>query len=281
MIATPTEIEYFLEVYNTKHISNAAIRLAITQPTLTQSLKKLEEKLGVDLFIRTKQGVLPTEAGRIFYSKATSLQETWEAICNDVHKTKNEISGKFKVGCHTAVGSYALPPFLDALNREAPSLEINLVHDFSRKITERLIAYEIDMAYVINPVRHPDLVLVKLGDDKITFWKKKGLIQPPKRLLVDHGIPQIEILLGKAKSKFKDWSMLQSSSFELIKTLTMAGHGVGLLPARIATSNSNLVSYGEGLPIYHDEIYLAYRKEILSSRAGKELIRLAKIHLET
>ncbi len=281
MIATPTEIEYFIEVYNTKHISNASIRLGITQPTLTQSLKRLEEKLTTDLFIRTKQGVLPTAAGKIFYLRAVALQENWESVQNDILKVKNEITGKFKFGCHTAVGSYAIPPLLQKLNEYAPHIELSLIHDFSRKITERLIAYEIDIAYVINPIRHPDLILIKLGDDKVTFWKKRG-IHPPKRLLADQGMLQAESLLSKSKSKiFKDWTILQSASLELIRTLTLNGQGVGILPTRIAKAGgADLVVFGEGLPVFHDELYLAYRKELLMSQAGKELVRLAKIKLE-
>jgi DNA-binding transcriptional LysR family regulator len=281
MIATPTEIEHFIEIYNTLHVSNAAIRLGITQPTLTQSLKRLEEKLKTALFIRTKQGVIATEAGTLFYTRAIALQENWGSLQTEIQKLKNEVSGTFKLGCHTAVGGYALPPLMSALNREAPGIELSLVHDFSRKITERLIAYEIDLAYVINPVRHRDLVLVKLGEDQVSFWKKKGLSNPPKRLLADQGLAQVESLLSKSQQKhFKDWTLLQTASLELIRTLTLDGQGVGILPGRIALSESSgLVPYNDKLPVFQDEIYLAYRKELLMSRAGKELIRLARISL--
>jgi DNA-binding transcriptional LysR family regulator len=281
MIATPTEIEHFLEIFRTKHISNAAVRLGITQPTLTQSLQKIESKLNVSLFIRTKQGVLATEAGRAFYTRALALQENWEGLQTEVHKLKNEISGKYKLGCHPAVGGYTLPPLLRSLNTEAPGIELAVTHDSSRMITERLISYEIDLAYVINPSRHRDLILVKLGEDQVTFWKKKGLSKPPERIFADQSLTQTESLLSKVHKKhFRNWQVLQSSSLELIRTLTLEGQGIGILPARTATSDSkDLVPYDETLPIFHDEIYLAYRKEILSHRSGKELIRLAKVKL--
>ena len=75
MLATATEIEYFVEVYQTRHVSKAAIRLGVSQPTLTLSLQKLEEKLGTKLFHRTKQGVVPTEQGALFYRKAGKFQD--------------------------------------------------------------------------------------------------------------------------------------------------------------------------------------------------------------
>src|SRR4051812_45090090 len=77
MIATSTEIEYFIESFQTRHISKAAIRLGVSQPTLTQSLQKLEQKLNAKLFFRTKQGVVPTELGTQFYAKANALRDCW------------------------------------------------------------------------------------------------------------------------------------------------------------------------------------------------------------
>src|ERR1700744_991910 len=123
MLATSNELEYFVEVYQTRHVSKAAIRLGVTQPTLTLSLQKLEEKLGAKLFHRTKQGVVPTEQGILFYKKAHSLVDLW----NDVHKgllrSGSEIVGRFKVGCHASVGAYVLPKFFGRLYQEAPGIE--------------------------------------------------------------------------------------------------------------------------------------------------------------
>ena len=99
MLATSTEIEYFIEVYQTRHVSKAAIRLGVTQPTLTLSLQKLEDKLGTKLFHRTKQGVVPTEQGALFYRKSHTLLDCWGEVHKGVQQSTTEISGRFKVGC--------------------------------------------------------------------------------------------------------------------------------------------------------------------------------------
>ena len=63
--------------------------------------------------------------------------------------------------------------------------------------------------------------------------------------------------------------------------MTLSGQGIGILPERVAKlDHADLVVYDKNLPTYSDEIYLAYRKEGLSSKAGKELIRLASSSLE-
>ena len=277
MIPTPTEIQYFLEIYHTQHISNAAIRLAITQPTLTQSLQKLEEKLGVALFHRTRQGAVPTAAGKSFYLKARTLLENWKEVSDGVLSAQTELQGKFRVGCHSSVGSYTIPTLLAGLEKSAPMIEISLTHDFSRKITEKIISFELDLAFVINPVKHPDLVLKKLGEDTVTFWKKKGLNKVPKRIFADMNLSQVQSLLSKSqRSEFAGWQLVESTSLELIRTLTLSGQGIGIIPTRIANADHHdLVVYDSNLPVFQDEIYLTYRKEALNSVAGKALIAQA------
>jgi len=274
MLPTSTEIEYFIEVYQSKHISKSAIRLGVTQPTLTQSIQKLEEKLASPLFHRTKQGVVSTEAGNLFYKKANQLLDSWKELHLDLHSAKSEIQGQFKIGCHPCIGAYTLPVLMDRLQTHAPNIEIKLVHDISRVITEKVISFEIDLAFVANPVRHPDLVLRKIGTDQVTFWKKRGLQNPPKNIFVETQLKQVEAILTRLPKKYFDtWHFVQSTSLELIRTLVLSGQGIGILPERVAKADgADLVVFDKNLPVYQDEIYLIYRKDHLTSRAGKQLV---------
>lgn len=281
MLATSTEIEYFVEVYQTKHISKAAIRLGVAQPTLTLSLQKLEEKVGATLFYRTKQGVVPTEQGTIFYRKSLSLMDCWVEVHKGIQQTTGEIIGRFKVGCHQSVGAYTLPKFFDQLQKHAPGIDVELVHDFSRKITEGVVSYNIDIGFVVNPVRHPDLVLKKLGEDRVLFWKKRGANQLPEKIFADRNLAQMQDILGKTHGReFKGWKLINTTSLELIRTLTLSGQGIGILPERVAKADgADLIPYDSKLPTFEDKIFLAYRKDVLSSKAGKELIRLASYEI--
>lgn len=281
MMPTATELEYFAETFRTQHISRAAIRLGISQPTLTQSLKKLEEKLGLALFIRTKSGVIPTREGTRLFERASQLLDQWKEIQDGIHDSHSELVGRFRVGCHQSVGSYTVPRLLENLSQAAPKIELDLIHDFSRKILERVVAYEIDLGFVVNAFKHPDLVVRKMGNDRVLFWKRRGLTKIPQRIFADTSIQSIESTLGRSIRKhFEDWMLVHSSSLELIRTLTLSGQGVGVLPERIALADgADLVPYREDLPSRPDEIYLVYRKEALSSRAGQELVKQAYFSL--
>ena len=144
-----------------------------------------------------------------------------------------------------------------------------------------MVSYNIDIGFVVNPTRHPDLVLKKLGDDKILFWKKRGASQIPKRILADVNLFQMQDILGKTHTKeFKGWNLISTPSLELIRTLTLSGQGIGILPERVAKADgADFVLYDSSLPTYEDKIFLAYRKDVLSSKAGRELVRLASFEL--
>ncbi len=281
MIPTSTEIENFVEVFRTRHISRAAIRLGVTQPTLTQSLQKLEEKAGHRLFHRGRQGVVPTDEGHLFYVRALKLIDAWREVGGEIEASRHELRGKFRLGCHASVAAYALPGLFARISQHAPGIELELVHDFSRKITEQVVAYELELGFVVNPFRHPDLVLKKVGEDRVEFWRRKGAGAVPSRLFADPNLKQVQTLLEKTqRTEFKGWSVVPTASLEVARELAAQGQGVAVLPARVARlAAEKLVSYQRGLPTFHDEIYLAYRKEALSSAAGRELARLAGVAL--
>lgn len=281
MLPTATEIEYFLEAYQTRHVTRASIRLGVSQPTLTQSLAKLEAKAGARLFHRTPQGLVPTTAGAAFFGKARAMKEQWESLRGGILALESETRGRFRVGCHPSVGAYAVPPLLKRLNA-SPGIELDLIHDASRKITEGVLAYQIDLGFVVNPVRHPDLVLRKLGDDQVTFWRKAGASAPPKRVFTDASLQQFDSVLRRAPaSALEGWHIVQTASLELIRTLVASGQGIGILPERVALADgARLERHDRRLPTFKDEIFAAYRKDVLANRAGRELVAAATVALE-
>ena len=285
MMPTETELRHFEELYRTRHFARAAIRIGISQPTLTQSIQRLEEKIEASLFVRTKQGCVPTRAAEVLLKRSKQLLSDWKDLGQDLRDLAGgEASGRFTIGCHASVGTYVLPPFLTRLRATAPAVEVSLIHDSSRKILEKLIAYEIDLAFIVNPVRHPDLVLKRIGADEFGFWKAEGLksTEVPKTLIFDPDLLQVQSLLERGKAltheKLATFSRLYTSSLELNRTLTESGAGVGALPGRIARVGK-LVRFDSALPTFRDEIYVAYRKAPNRERGWLALVECARAEL--
>jgi len=277
MMPTDTELSYFLELFATQHFSKSALRLGVTQPTLTQSIFRLEEKLGGALFIRTKTGCHPTELGKSFYGKAHKLKDYWSEVQSGLNN-EGDLQGKFKLGIHPSLGAYVLPQLFKELHKSAPGIAIELHHESSRVTTEKVVSYELDFAFVVNPARHKDLVIKKLATDRNLMWKSSQIKKVPPLLFTDWEPNELKQLLGKKTvERLQDYAIVQTSSLELIRTLVVQGAGLGFLPERVALAeNAKLVCFDEALTSVHDDIALIYRFDTLKSRAGVAVLNAAR-----
>jgi len=270
------DLKYFLEVAKTLNISRASERLGVSQPSLSTALKRLEEVLGVELLIRSKTGVQLSAEGKAFELKAKELLKSWEELTSTLHKSKVEPNGHFSLGAHTSVALYSTPHFLPELLDRYQKLEVKLVHGLSRVLLEKVISFELDATLVINPIRHPDLVLTELGTDEVSFYISPKCPAHRKKLLLSNmDINQSHELLKKAqKMNLLFDRTIESQSFEWIVDACAEGLGVALLPGRVATRDPSkkLSLLSSKAPIYKDKLFLAYRADHLKSPASKKII---------
>jgi len=277
MLASHNEIIYFLEVASTENISKAATRLGITQPTLTQSIKKLEQTLGHELLIRSKSGVQLTKAGKLFLKESRQLIEQWENLKKSINQDNDEIRGQYTIGCHPSVALYTLPYILPKLLRENPHLDIKLEHDLSRIITDEVISYNVDIGIVINPIKHPDLIIKKLKADDVTLFKSKELAgnKVNKILITDPDLMQSQTIMSKLrKTEYIDFKRLYTSSLETATKLCFSGCGYAILPTLVTEEVCpGKLEKVKGAPVFKDELCLIYRVENKNSKALQEIIK--------
>lgn len=267
------DLIYFVEIAQTENISRAAERLAISQPSLSTSIKRLEDALGTQLLLRTKAGVRLTKEGQAFMTRVKDLIQQWESLRDTVQRSSTEAVGRYKIGCHSAVAQYALPQFLPDLLKENPRLEVQLYHDLSRKICEQVISFELDFGLVVNPIAHPDLVIRELCTDVVQFWvsAQKSLANQDV-LICDDNLLQTQELLQKIRKRKNDFARhIHSTSLEVIATLTASGTGVGILPTRVAQLHK-LKIFHKDLPQFTDRICLVYRGDSPKTFASKTII---------
>ena len=285
MVPTFTDITYFIEVAQTKNISRAAERLGITQPSLSSAMKRLEDSLGATLFIRGRTGVQLTKPGKELLGKGRLLLLNWEQLRADINKKESGVSGQYIIGCHPSVALYSLSHFLPDLVQKHPELEIKLTHDLSRKITEGVISFEIDFGIVVNPVRHPDLVIKELCSDDVLFWTARKpsstqSLDPSKGVLIcDLNLIQAQKLLGDLQKKKLGFNrIIQSSNLEVITDLITSGVGIGILPKRVAmrAMDQKIKPLDQKLPIFKDRICLVYRADSQRTIGSQIIIKAIK-----
>lgn len=274
MLPSAVDLTYFIEVATTENLSRAAERLGISQPSLSLAIQRLEENLGVAILIRSKRGVTLTQAGKQLLSQSRHLLQQWETLKAKAVHSHDSVSGNFILGCHSSVALFSLPEVLPKLVRDYPDLELKIVHDLSRRITEGIVSMQIDMGIVVNPVHHPDLVLKKLCDDEVTLWhaghvKASTLLKNPVVLICDPELMQSrEIMRRIRRHDIKIERTIVSSSLEVIAALISTGLGVGILPRRVVGQQKHLaLSRLREVPTVHDEIFFCYRVENKGLRA--------------
>lgn len=272
---SPQEIQYFLECARTGNLSRAAERLGVTQPALTMALRRLEHSAGAELFHRSKKGVRLTKAGELFQQEAKALADQWVRLKESLLRSEEGLTGTYTIGCHASVAMYSLPPTLPGLLADFPELRLELHHDLSRKIMERVIRGEIDLGIVVNPVRHPDLVIRPLRKDQVGFYTSK-VASPTNRLgttpgpvlICEPDLVQTQTILRKTNIEFS--RTVRSGSLELIASLVDAGAGIGIIPGQVAAQWPGLKPLPD-LPRFQDEIALLYRAENRRVAAFREL----------
>lgn len=289
MIASPHDLIYFVELSNTLNFSRASERIGISQPSLSTAIKRLEHAIGTDLFSRNKNGVTLTPAGKRLLSHTKQLLQLWDTAKSESLASHYEIQGSFCFGCHSSVALYSLSGFLPNLLGKYPKLEVQLKHDLSRKILEGIINLSIDIGIVVNPVRHPDLILQKLYDDKVTFWHPVEIKDPAEYLysgcaviICDPELMQTQWLLKRIhKLGVKPRRIIRSSNLEVIANLTAHGTGIGILPSTVALSTClNMLKQIPKMPTYQDEIFLAYRHENRNINGLQTIVNAIKLYFK-
>ncbi|AGH95946.1 LysR family transcriptional regulator [Pseudobdellovibrio exovorus] len=266
----PWDLRYFQEIAYTQNLSRAAERLGIGQPALSLSLKRLEESIQAKLFYRRHKGLTLTSAGQRLLKESNRLLADWEALIAQTKKSQNEMVGRFSLGAHPSVALYAINKALKKIYSEHQGIEIQLEHDLSRVISERVISGEIDFGIVVNPTRHPDLVIQKLATDEVGFWKVSGGLKDV--LLCNSHLHQTQSLLKKIKSKKVFSRTITSDSLEVVASLAQAGLGTAILPTRVARFFNKDLELVEGLPVYQDEICFIYRSDLVKTSSSRYLI---------
>ena len=266
------DIKYFITVSDTLNITRASEILGMSQPALSYSLIRLEKELGGELVIRLKNGIQLTKIGEEFKQRARHLLSEWEQAQNLVNSEAGLIQGSYTIAVHPSVALYTLQCFMPELQNLFPKLDFNFIHGLSREMTEKVINWEADFGIVVNPIQHPDLVIMDLCDDEVTIFYVKNA---PEKIIYDQNLAQSQYILKKIGKKMSFNGVLNSANLEVVGQLTALGLGFGLLPTRVASQYKPLERLNDA-PIFKDKICLVYRPEKHKNAVSKKIIHIIK-----
>ena len=279
-------IEYVIAIAEEKSLSKAAERLYLSQPALSQRLKKLEDELGTQLFVRERDGLTLTDAGRIYINGGHSIlqikREALRKISSLTHSSKNFL----RFACAASSALECIPAF----RKDYPEIELMVRRSNSLTAKEDLIMGHADLGVLLtSSLQHSVL-------EYIPLWTGELLLAVPD------GHPT---LLAEDIKK-GDYSALQNDYFVLthapsfvrnaedqalrnmqiqpnilceieddVSRRYMLNKGLGnaFIPSHLSHPEDTFYTYSLNPPLTF-YIVAAYQKSINLSEPMKQLIRL-------
>lgn len=161
-------LKYFVKIVDVGSLTQAADLLHIAQPALSQQLVTLEAEMQQQLLIRTKRGVIPTDAGKALYAHAQLILRQCEQAMSDVAIASDALSGKVSVGLApgTAASTLAIP-LLQRVREVHPGIVLYLNENFGTTLSELIMNGRMDMAVLYGSREVHGLSFVPLARERL------------------------------------------------------------------------------------------------------------------
>jgi len=165
------QLKAFHAVATSGGFSRAAARLALTQPAISDHIRKLEDAHGVELFLRRRGGVILTELGRALYAITERLFEAESQADALLARSRTLDEGSLTIGADAAVH---ILPVLARFRARYPKVAVKLISGNSAQLLARLDAFEIDFAVIAAKPASGQYASWLLREDRIAAFVATG-----------------------------------------------------------------------------------------------------------
>ncbi|MDC7708626.1 LysR substrate-binding domain-containing protein [Vogesella indigofera] len=260
----PVLLKSFVAVVESGSFTRAGERVHLSQSTVSQHLRRLEEQLGSELLDRSGRYVVTTESGTRLLGHARRLLTLMEEAVAELHA--GEVQGEIRLGVPEDFVADLLTPLLGAFARDYPALRLEVSSGLSNMLWQQFSAGSYDLVLVKQRQGHtvgdaawPE-PLAWLDSREHPTWQRDILplvVFPVGGLYRDEMIHALE-------SSGRRWRIgYSSASLASIRAAVASGLGVSLLPARLARADHRSLTPAQGFPVLPAlELVLHSRPEV-------------------
>lgn len=274
---TLTELKYIVAVAEERHFGRAAERSFVSQPSLSASVKNLEEELGVTLFERGKRGVFLTEAGERIVEQARRALAEAERVKLVARQGRDPLKGTLRLGIIHTIAPYLLPGLVAALRRLTPEMPLDVEENITATLDRMLRAGELDAVILALPYEAPGVDVLPLYEENFEVVVPARHALAKRKSVAVEDLDAGELLLLPVGHCFRDQVLdactefsrppepgRQGNSLETLRSMVASGLGVSVLPATALTERhaSALV---KAVPFTNPQ---PSRRVVLASRHG-------------
>lgn len=168
----------FLSVYETRSFTKSAELLFVSQPTVSMQIKKLEQELGSQLFVRRGNNALsPTKSADYLYPKLLHIKEEWRDAANKIANQEN-FRETCTIACSNTSATHLIPKVMQELLTQFPQCDFRLEMMNSHEVIQSLEQHKAQIGITENRETNPSLErnflledeLVLAGDPDSEFW---------------------------------------------------------------------------------------------------------------
>ena len=297
--------EYFVSIVENKSLTRAAEKLYVSQPYLSQYLKRLEQNLGVELFDHSTSPLRLTYIGEQYYHYVIQILQLSDQVRKEFVDAQNNESGRLRLGTALWRGSCLLPDVYPSFHKKYPKIQLELLEAKSSDLENALLTDKIDLAIMnLNPTfPYHKLACEILFEEQIllavpskSVYKQELL----KNATYSHPFPcvpkellsQIPLILTKpgqsftqvinfalAKNNITPNILLETANLTTSINLAATGFACTFVPeegARAHNYNGNITYFSIDIPELSQSIAAVYPKKAKPTRLAQLFIQMTK-----
>lgn len=176
---TLVQLEYIVALDTWRHFVLASEKCFVTQPTLSMQIQKLEEELGVKIFDRTKQPVIPTEIGVRIIAQARIVLREAAVIKQVIDEHKDTMAGEIRIGIIPTLAPFLLPSIFKNVREKFPQVNLIVKEIITEDVVHELKNNRLDCGIVVTPLRDSSI------NEDILFYEELFVYVSKKNALID------------------------------------------------------------------------------------------------
>jgi len=248
------QLRYAVALAEELSFRRAAERCAVSQPSLSAQVKKLEEELGGRLFDRLARRVRLTPLGDCFIPHAQAILQRLEAARASVSQGLENPVGEVKIGVIPTVAPFWLPRVLPPVRKQLPGVKLLVSEQTTDRLLRQLGSGELDYAVISLPVTDPNLVPIPLLKEEFLLAVPAGhplaglrevslhqAVKEPWILMMEMHCLRVQVVsFCKQRGRQID-TILETSQVESLIGLVGAGLGVSMIPEMAVQRRKDVV----------------------------------------
>lgn len=267
-------LKILIAVEESGSMSKASKLLYITQPSVSQVIRELENHYGVRLFERMGRKLLITDAGKTLCTQARMVINQFDALENSMDHLCQQPS--LKLGATITVGSCLMASLISAYLKQNPATQSFCYVNNTRSIEVRLLRAELDLGLIEGSIHHPDLIVEPVIDDFLVvacdvnhpFSRLKELtakqLESQSFVMRETGSGTRDLFLDYMKRRGLKVNIgWEVTSPEIIKTILLSQPCLSTLSIRLIENElktGQLLAFAPAEPVFNRTFNLVYHK---------------------